>query len=331
MLYYDQGMFEEVNYRPSAIPAEVMAGGVSINMVTKDASNKWRGNMRYYFSNDDLQAENHLARHSAEGCADQFLGNPTQKTYDMNLSGGGAIVQNRLWVNGTVRRWVVNKLTNAAQLRRFAGARRQHAEELLGQSRRVAHEQQKLMVSYLWNDKIRGHRRDTTPTSSRHRRVLQTNPAQTTQVKYTAVRQPAGVRIERSASWTARPTTPISPARRPTRSAMSGLRPVGSANFASNRARSNNRTRATSSTTRCPTTSADSAASTCSKPACSGAACTTSRNTRCRAITTTWIYTNGTAEIACGCSTPRSTPKNIDHSARASSSRTTGRSAAGSR
>ena len=60
MLYYDQGMFEEVNYMTSAIPAEVLAGGVSINMVTKDAGNKWRGNMRYSFSNDDLQAENHL-------------------------------------------------------------------------------------------------------------------------------------------------------------------------------------------------------------------------------------------------------------------------------
>ena len=35
MLYYDQGMFEEVNYMTSAIPAEVLAGGVSINMVTK--------------------------------------------------------------------------------------------------------------------------------------------------------------------------------------------------------------------------------------------------------------------------------------------------------
>ena len=40
MLYYDQGMFEEVNYMTSAIPAEVMAGGVSINMVTKDAGNQ---------------------------------------------------------------------------------------------------------------------------------------------------------------------------------------------------------------------------------------------------------------------------------------------------
>ncbi len=60
MMYYDQGMFEEVNYMTSGIPAEVMAGGISINMVTKDAGNTWRGNMRYSFANDDLQAENHL-------------------------------------------------------------------------------------------------------------------------------------------------------------------------------------------------------------------------------------------------------------------------------
>jgi hypothetical protein len=87
-----------------------MAGGISINMVTKDAGNQWRGNLRYSFSNDDLQSENHL---DVQRELPSFLGNPTVKTYDMNLSGGGAIVQNRLWVNGTVRRWIVNKLVNS--------------------------------------------------------------------------------------------------------------------------------------------------------------------------------------------------------------------------
>ena len=94
MLYYDQGMFEEVNYMTSAIPAEVLAGGVSINMVTKDAGNRWRGNAKYYFANDSLQADNTVPG---------LLGNPTQKLYDFNLAGGGALVQNRLWANGTVR------------------------------------------------------------------------------------------------------------------------------------------------------------------------------------------------------------------------------------
>src|SRR5258708_37462140 len=59
MLYYDQGMFEEVNYMTSAIPAEVMAGGVSINMVTKDGGNVWKGQVRDNFANDRLQATKH--------------------------------------------------------------------------------------------------------------------------------------------------------------------------------------------------------------------------------------------------------------------------------
>ena len=46
----------------SAIPAEVMAGGVSINMVTKDAGNKWRGDTRYNFSTGCLDLAEPTAR-----------------------------------------------------------------------------------------------------------------------------------------------------------------------------------------------------------------------------------------------------------------------------
>ena len=43
-------------------------------------------------------------------------------------------------------------------------------------------------MSYLWNDKIRGHRRDTPPNIMEDiASLVQTNPAQTTQVKYTGV------------------------------------------------------------------------------------------------------------------------------------------------
>src|SRR5215210_6306392 len=64
MMYYDQGMFEEVNYMTSAIPAEQMVGGVSINMVTKDGGNQWKGNVRYNFANKDLQSDNFAATHA---------------------------------------------------------------------------------------------------------------------------------------------------------------------------------------------------------------------------------------------------------------------------
>jgi hypothetical protein len=45
----------------------------------------------------------------------------------------------------------------------------------------------RLMASYLWNDKIRGHRRDSNDLIPDIAAVLQTNPAQTTQLKYTGV------------------------------------------------------------------------------------------------------------------------------------------------
>ncbi|MBI3263388.1 MAG: TonB-dependent receptor [Acidobacteria bacterium] len=184
MMYYDQGMFEEVNYMTSAIPAEVLAGGLSINMVTKDAGNRWRGNLRYSFSNDDLQAENHL---DIQRRVPAFLGNPTLKTYDVNLSGGGRIVRDRVWFNGTIRRWVVNKLTNA---RNPDGSQALDDNTLKNYSGKVVtafNPNQKLMVSYLWNDKIRGHRRDSNDKIPDIAAVLQTNPVQTTQVKYTGV------------------------------------------------------------------------------------------------------------------------------------------------
>ena len=184
MLYYDQGMFEEVNYLTAAIPAEVMAGGISINMVTKDAGNVWRGNLRYSFSNNDLQSENHL---DIQRQLSSFLGNPTLKTYDVNLAGGGAILRDKVWVNGTIRRWIVNKLTNTRNLDGTQALDDNTLKNYSGKATMALSTDHKVMVSYLWNDKIRGHRRDSNDLIPDIAAVLQTNPAQTTQAKYTAV------------------------------------------------------------------------------------------------------------------------------------------------
>ena len=190
MLYYDQGMFEEVNYMTSAIPAEIMAGGVAINMVTKDAGNVWRGQTRYNFSNDGLQSVNHLdAAAAAARVGNTFLGNPTIKTYDFNVSGGGAIVRNRFWVNGTVRKWVVNKLVNAKNLDGTQALDDNDLKNYSGKATFSLSPNQKIVGSYLWNNKIRGHRRDTPPNNVPDiAATVQTNPASTTQAKYTGVR-----------------------------------------------------------------------------------------------------------------------------------------------
>jgi hypothetical protein len=192
MMYYDQGMFEEVNYMTSAIPAEIMAGGVSINMVTKDGGNAWKGNVRYNFANDGLQGENWqdtVDFVQSVNPAAVFLGNPTKKTYDFNFSGGGALIQNKMWINGTVRKWVVNKLVNA---KNDDGSQALDDNDLKNYSGKLVTQlttNNKVAVSYLWNDKIRGHRRDsTTQIIPDIASVVQTNPVQTTQAKYTGIR-----------------------------------------------------------------------------------------------------------------------------------------------
>ncbi len=185
MIYYDQGMFEEVNYITSAAPAEMLAGGVNINMVTKDGGNMWRGTARYNFANDSLQAENWA---DAQAIVPSFRGNPTKKTYDFNFNGGGAIIQNRMWVSGTIRKWVVNKLVNATNP---DGSQALDDNDLKNYSGKVITQvtpNQKISVGYFWNNKIRGHRRDSNDKIPDIASVLQTNPVQTTQVKYTGIK-----------------------------------------------------------------------------------------------------------------------------------------------
>jgi outer membrane receptor protein involved in Fe transport len=199
MLYYDQGMFEEVNYMTSAIPAEVMVGGVSINMVTKDAGNRWKGDARYNYSagcvsssdpkpgcleNDNLQKgidDNVLPR--------DFIGNPTRTTWDFNVAGGGALVKDRLWVNGAYRYWIVDKLSNAKNADLTQAIDDNTLKNYSGKAVFSATPNQKASFSYNWNNKIRGHRRDTPPDNATDvASLVQTNPASSTQAKYTGIR-----------------------------------------------------------------------------------------------------------------------------------------------
>lgn len=185
MIYYDQGMFEEVNYMTSAIPAEMLAGGVNINMVTKDGGNQWKGNLRYNFSNNDLQSNNFAA---TQALVPSFRGNATDMTYDLNFNGGGALIQNKLWVNGTVRKWVVNKFVNATN---SDGSQALDDNDLKNYSGKMVYQvtpNQKLIGSYFWNNKIRGHRRDSNDIIPDIASVVQGNPVQTSQVKYTGIR-----------------------------------------------------------------------------------------------------------------------------------------------
>ena len=102
----------------SAIPAEVMAGGVSINMVTKDAGNKWRGDVRYNYTTGCLtpqRPEAGLPRERQLRAARRRSRSATRRSPATTSTSPAAArwCKDRLWVNGAVRRWIVNKLVNA--------------------------------------------------------------------------------------------------------------------------------------------------------------------------------------------------------------------------
>ena len=192
MMYYDQGMFEEVNYMTSAIPAEVMTGGVSINMVTKDAGNKWRGDMRGNYATGCLTPQNPapgcLESDNLSGAPGLALGNPTQSGYDLNFAGGGALIKDRLWVNGAVRRWIINKLVNAKNDDGTQAIDDNTLKNYSGKAVASISANQKLSFSYNWDNKIRGHRRDTPPDFVPDiASLVQTNPASSTQARYTGI------------------------------------------------------------------------------------------------------------------------------------------------
>ena len=187
MIYYDQGMFEEVNYMTSAIPAEMLAGGVCINMVTKDGGNKWKGNAPLQLR-QQRPAGRELFRGPARRC--RIPRQPDRpKTYDFNLSGGGALISEQAVGQRHAPQVGGRQAGQRDQRRRLAGARRQRPEELLGQDGRTqVTANHKLIGSYFWNDKIRGHRRDSNDIIPDIASVVQTNPVQTTQAKYTGIK-----------------------------------------------------------------------------------------------------------------------------------------------
>ena len=187
MVYYDQGMFEEINYQTSAIPAEVAIGGVYMNMVTKAGGNRWKGDARYYYANDSMQSSNFAdvsAKYNFPG------GNPiTGAQYDLNVTGAGPIMKDKIWVFGSFRQWRVDKKllsvfnsngTNAIDDNRITNGSIKLTTQL-----NLNH---RLGAVYNFNQKNRYHRRDTPPYYVDDKAsYVQLQPGWTGQVKYTAV------------------------------------------------------------------------------------------------------------------------------------------------
>jgi Carboxypeptidase regulatory-like domain len=105
-IYFDQGLFEQINYQTSALPAEVPAGGIYLNMVTRSGSSRWGGDSRVYLAGERTQTNNFEELSRELGVA---VGNPITSQYDVNLTLSGPLARDRLWYFGSYRQWKVDK------------------------------------------------------------------------------------------------------------------------------------------------------------------------------------------------------------------------------
>jgi hypothetical protein len=91
-------------------------------------------------------------------------------------------------VNGSVRRWIINKLVNAKNDNGTQAIDDNTLRNYSGKAVYSLNSQQKMSFSYNWDNKTRGHRRDTPPTLVPDiASLVQDNPGASTQAKYTGI------------------------------------------------------------------------------------------------------------------------------------------------
>jgi Carboxypeptidase regulatory-like domain len=103
----DVSMLEELALETSAISAEYSEGGVVMNMVGKEGSNRFGGAFFSSFANNKMQGDNSDNELRARGLE---AVNALKRTYDYSLNVGGPIKQDRLWYFASVRHFGTDNL-----------------------------------------------------------------------------------------------------------------------------------------------------------------------------------------------------------------------------
>src|SRR4051812_12859525 len=104
--YPNQGAYQEVVVQTRALPAEIGAGGVSVNLVSKDGSNVLRGELFSTYTGSSLQSANVTAEQAARGLV---APSSTKTFYDLNAGAGGRLVADKLWFYASGRRFRIDR------------------------------------------------------------------------------------------------------------------------------------------------------------------------------------------------------------------------------
>jgi hypothetical protein len=100
-VYYDFDAFEEMQISTGGADVTMQSPGVGINLVTKSGTDKFRGQARYYVTDDKFQSINiddGLRRQGATS------GNPVQDIKDYGFEAGFPIIKGKLWPGAATAR-----------------------------------------------------------------------------------------------------------------------------------------------------------------------------------------------------------------------------------
>lgn len=104
--YPNQSAIQEIVVQTRALPAEVGAGGVSVNMITKDGGSTYRGTLFGTYTNNDLQSANVSSDQRDRGL---LAPSAMDVFYDLNAGIGGPVAGDSLWFFASARRFRVDR------------------------------------------------------------------------------------------------------------------------------------------------------------------------------------------------------------------------------
>ena len=114
-VYDNEGQTQEMSIQVTGGNAENQLSGVLVNRVPRSGGNSFAGDGIFLFANDKTQGQNIDDALRARGLAS---GAKLYQDYDLNYSGGGPIVRDRLWVFASGRNCYNNYVAGAFKLGR---------------------------------------------------------------------------------------------------------------------------------------------------------------------------------------------------------------------
>ncbi len=102
--YIDNLPIQEYVVQTNAMGADTQTSGIQINMVPKTGGNRFAQELVVLFSHDALHADNISDAFKAKGIKPVKI----DQAYDLDISAGGPVLQNRLWYFVSARQWAFN-------------------------------------------------------------------------------------------------------------------------------------------------------------------------------------------------------------------------------